>query len=96
MGFGFRVLPHKPCPVLGGSWVHTRVLITPLASTQWPYFGVDPGETSIYLVGTSSYGRNPEPTKVLKYSTPDPEAVQGWRFMVLIEVAFIEMNHEVP
>ena len=39
-----------------------------------PYlsFGVDPGKKRIYVLGISSYNRNPEPKKVLKYSTPRP------------------------
>ena len=43
-------------------------------------FGVDPGKKSTYLSGNSSSNRNPEPKKVLKYSTPRPSRARGTLF----------------
>ena len=36
-----------------------------------------PWKKSIYFLGISSYNRNPEPKKVLKYSTPKP-SLASW------------------
>ena len=50
-----------------------RPVFDPLVrDTQVPYLWSRPWKKSIYFLGISSYNRNPEPKKVLKYSTPKP------------------------
>ena len=53
---------------LGGSWV----LATQILNLLILSFGVDPGKKVYTFWVISSNNRNPEPKKVLKYSTPKP------------------------